>query len=353
MLQKIKLRTLKLSLFKYALDYKGTQETITSVEKTVIFIARHIGDTMAIYPVIRALQSKKASSLILVVNPSSYAALAPLENEGIIFYHIPHERNKRAIIATAQKIKRTYGQVDLCVQAMTRDTTATLIFQRTLKARCNLGLHSPPLKMYVPYVADHALSMLQDHTPAPFCWAQLMKDAGIADVPARFELPIPSDIEESILDQIKTYQPYIALNMDASRPIGSLNEDTAIKLIRYLANKHHYQVLITCSPAGEKKAYRVTQACPSAHIIAAPRSIYHSAAIIKHATLVISPDTSIIHIASAYNRPTLGIYRAELKAWRPLADHNATLITGNDINAIDMSKFKKTLEKLLSNIGMA
>lgn len=347
MLRRNNLKEIKLLLLKNILDYQGTKEISVPVKKAVIFVARHIGDTMAIYPVIRALQAHKASSLILVVNPSSYAALAPLEEEGITFYCIPHERNKRAIIATARKIKHIHGQIDLCIQAMTRDTTATLLFQRILKASSNLGLHSNTLQMYVPHVADHALSMVQSQLPAPFCWAQLMQDAGIAEVQARFELPIPKDIEQSVFNQVKNHQPYIALNMDASRPIGSLNEDAAIRLIKFLSSQYDYQVIITCSPSGEEKASRVEQACPSAHVISALRSIYHSAAIVKHSSIVISPDTSIIHIASAYNRPTLGIYRAELQAWRPLADHNEVLITGDDINAFDIFQFKTIFEKLV------
>ncbi|WP_027704823.1 glycosyltransferase family 9 protein [Zymobacter palmae] len=341
------LRMIKLGLFESLLDYQGLQHVPTTIKSAVIFVARHIGDTMAIYPVVRALQAAKVNSIILVVNPSSYAALAPLKTEGITLHLIDHERNKRAVIAAARKIRRTYGQVDLCVQAMMRNTTATLLFQRTLHAHCNIGLHHCTLHMYVPEVAKQAMAMLATEAPAPFCWAQLMKDAGIADVEARFELPIPQNIERHVRAQIAPYGPYFALNMDASRAIGSLNEETAVRLIQCISDVYGYSVIITCSPSGEEKARRVSQACPSAHIIAPPRSIYHSAAIIKHATAVISPDTSIIHIASAYNRPTLGIYRTEIKAWRPLADHNTVLVTGDDINAIDPAVFARALDEIL------
>lgn len=342
-----RLRKIKQRLFQYLLDYSGEQRLPTHIESAVIFIARHIGDTMATYPIIRALQAANVRTIILVVHPSSYAALAPLEAEGITVYRIPHDRDKRAIIATARQIKRSYGQIDLCVQAMMRDTTATLLFQHFLKARCNLGLHHSSLRMYLPRVAEQATAMIEAQIPAPICWAQLMKDAGIANVVARFELPIPIDIEQSVYTQVAHYGPYIALNMDASQEAGSLQAETAIRLIEEINAAYSYQIVITCSPDGEEKANRVVQACPMAHVIAPPRSIYHSAAIIKHAVLVISPDTSIVHIASAYNRPTIGLYRVEAPAWRPLADQHATLITGSNINDVEISAFTQALQEML------
>lgn len=340
------LRKLKQRVFQRLLDYRGERQLPATINSAVIFVARHIGDTMAVYPAIRALQAAKAHSITIVVNPSSYAALAPLEAEGVHFIHIPHERDKRAAIDAARQIKRSHGKIDLCLQAMMRDTTATLLFQRTLRARCNLGLHHSSLQMYIPHVADTSVAMHDDQVPVPICWAQLMKDANIAEVTPRFELPIPKDIDASIQALIASYRPYIALNLDASQAKRSLSAETAIQLIQTIQAACGYQVIITCAPAGEEKAQRVAQACSSAHVLNAPRSIYHSAAIIKYAAAVISPDTSIVHIASAYNRPTIGMYLTKATAWGPLADRRATLIT-NNINDIDKNAFIKALEEVL------
>lgn len=342
------LKRLKMKFLHNVFDYQGEQQLPPHIHNAVIFIARHIGDTMAVYPAVRALQKAHVNAITIVANPSSYAALAPLAEEGIQFIKIPHERDRKSIKVAAKQIRDTYGQVELCIQAMTRDTTATMLFQHALKARCNLGLHRSPMRMYIPHVATQAIKMMEDLTPAPFCWAQLMEDAGIADVDPCFELPIPEEIEKTTLAQISNLSPYIALNLDSSQAERSLSDATAIQLVEVIHSTYGYPVVIICAPAGENRARRLASSCPSTHVAELPRSIYHSAAIIKHAALVISPDTSIVHIASAYNRPTIGIYRFAAKAWPPLADRHALIITDDDINNIDMSVFKTALDTLLA-----
>ena len=348
---KKKTRALKLRLLETLLDYTAEQHVPMPIQHAVVFIARHIGDTMGVYPVIRALQAAHAASITIVVNSSAYAALSPLEAEGITFYRIPHERDKRAIMAAARHIRRTHGQIDVCIQAMTRDTTATLLFLRTLKARCNMGLHASSLRLYAPHPDSNALSMHNALTPAPLCWAQLMKDMNIAEVDARFELPVPDDIDRSVRAQVEGYGKYVALNLDASDKKRTLTEATAIQIIRAIECHYGYQVVITCAPNGEAKAQRIAQACTSAHVVDGERSIYHSAAIVKYASAVISPDTSIVHIASAYNRPTIGIYRIAVKAWPPLADRRATLVTGEDINTINTNALVQALHDVMSPLA--
>lgn len=49
-------------------------------------------------------------------------------------------------------------------------------------------------------------------------------------------------------------------------------------------------------------------------------SIKRSAAIIKDAYIAITPDTSILHMASAYNTPVVAIYADYKTRWPAMAD---------------------------------
>ncbi|WP_218814422.1 glycosyltransferase family 9 protein [Rickettsiella endosymbiont of Dermanyssus gallinae] len=51
-----------------------------------------------------------------------------------------------------------------------------------------------------------------------------------------------------------------------------------------------------------------------------PKSIFHTVSIISNSDLVISPDTSIVHIAAAFNKPLISIYqdiKDNKKLWGP------------------------------------
>lgn len=58
-------------------------------------------------------------------------------------------------------------------------------------------------------------------------------------------------------------------------------------------------------------------------------TIHHAIAAVSSATLVISPDTSVVHIAAAFNIPIIALYpRVEwnLKKFHPLSDRSAVIL---------------------------
>ncbi len=82
-------------------------------------------------------------------------------------------------------------------------------------------------------------------------------------------------------------------------------------------------------------------------------TIRDSAAIIHHADLVITPDTSIVHIACAYDKPQICVYRDEneLRLWRPLSDKAITLLPksgSRQVNDLDEQEFRQSLKALAS-----
>jgi ADP-heptose:LPS heptosyltransferase len=59
-------------------------------------------------------------------------------------------------------------------------------------------------------------------------------------------------------------------------------------------------------------------------------TILDAAAIIKHMDLVITPDTSIVHIASAFNVPIVSIHEDNLKSYKlfaPKSDNFKTVFS--------------------------
>ncbi len=90
------------------------------------------------------------------------------------------------------------------------------------------------------------------------------------------------------------------------------------------------------------------------------RSINHTGAIIEGADLVITPDTSIVHVASALNKPMVcvypphgGIYGVDHEVWGPL-NENARMIFCKDKKSekdeIDINTFE--IEKLIKYLEM-
>lgn len=72
---------------------------------------------------------------------------------------------------------------------------------------------------------------------------------------------------------------------------------------------------------------------------------------IYHSRLVISPDTAIIHIASAFNTPVIGLYNNvewNLERFKPLSEKNKVLISNNSesINSITPEEVFEAYKRL-------
>ena len=71
--------------------------------------------------------------------------------------------------------------------------------------------------------------------------------------------------------------------------------------------------MIVHGPKGEDKARALVDCYNNVYRLSLPPSIKRSAAIIKDAYIAITPDTSILHMASAYNTPVVAIYADYIK----------------------------------------
>ncbi|REG81963.1 glycosyl transferase family 9 (putative heptosyltransferase) [Marinomonas pollencensis] len=67
-------------------------------------------------------------------------------------------------------------------------------------------------------------------------------------------------------------------------------------------------------------------------------SLDFSLYLLSHCDLCFTPDTSVVHMASALNTPTLAVYRNEMvnyHGWKPLSDNNKTVFYEEMVNEVD------------------
>jgi ADP-heptose:LPS heptosyltransferase len=92
-----------------------------------------------------------------------------------------------------------------------------------------------------------------------------------------------------------------------------------------------------------------------ANVISSPptATIYDVGYLVKNLHMLITPDTSLVHIASCYNTPVLALYRIErdLKKFLPLSDKNEVIVAPDGImNNILPEKVLDSYKILLSKM---
>lgn len=141
--------------------------------------------------------------------------------------------------------------------------------------------------------------------------------------PRRPSVHIPSDAYRAIDPQLLPgNNGIVAINISAGAPIRHWLPEKWEELINVLSRT--YSIAVLCSPRDRGLADEICTMRREARPIRTD-SILEAAAVISHSRAVISPDTSIIHLASELNRPTVGLFPAiESNAilFAPLADRH-------------------------------
>ncbi|MGD2883100.1 glycosyltransferase family 9 protein [Escherichia coli] len=331
-------------------DYKAYNFNIEKTDFVVIHIPDQIGDAMAIFPVIRALELHKIKHLLIVTSTINLEVFNALKLEQtkltLVTMTMQDHATLKEIKDLAKNITLQYGTPDLCIEAMRKKNLKTMIFISQLKAKTNFQVVGLTMKCYSP-LCKNASRMDQNlRTPVPMTWAFMMREAGFPVVRSIYELPLSDDVRE----EMRSLGSYIALNLDGSSQERTFSLSIAENLIAKIQSETDIPIVIVYGPKGEDKARALVDCYNNVYRLSLSPSIKRSAAIIKDAYIAITPDTSILHMASAYNTPVVAIYADYKTRWPAMADVSESVVVGQKIDNISLDEFAKALKSVLARI---
>ncbi|MFA8912471.1 glycosyltransferase family 9 protein [Escherichia coli] len=335
-------------------DYKAYNFNIEKTDFVVIHIPDQIGDAMAIFPVIRALELHKIKHLLIVTSTINLEVFNALKLEQtkltLVTMTMQDHATLKEIKDLAKNITLQYGTPDLCIEAMRKKNLKTMIFISQLKAKKNFQVVGLTMKCYSP-LCKNASRMDQNlRTPVPMTWAFMMREAGFPAVRSIYELPLSDDVLDEVREEMRSLGSYIALNLDGSSQERTFSLSIAENLIAKIQSETDIPIVIVYGPKGEDKARALVDCYNNVYRLSLSPSIKRSAAIIKDAYIAITPDTSILHMASAYNTPVVAIYADYKTRWPAMADVSESVVVGQKIDNISLDEFAKALKSVLARI---
>lgn len=120
-------------------DYKAYNFNIEKTEFVVIHIPDQIGDAMAIFPVIRALELHKIKHLLIVTSTINLEVFNALKLEKtkltLVTMTMQDHATLKEIKDLAKNITQQYGTPDLCIEAMRKKNLKTMIFYQSVKSK--------------------------------------------------------------------------------------------------------------------------------------------------------------------------------------------------------------------------
>ena len=123
-----------------------------------------------------------------------------------------------------------------------------------------------------------------------------------------------------------------------------------------ITNYDSTKVILFTTPKERKRGEKIIENFEkNVYLVPDNLSLIEATALIKYIDILISPDTSLVHIARSFNVNVVGLYSRFMKnflLWKPFGQENGAVVSGNDDNIHDITPdevFEEYL-KLKNNI---
>ncbi len=313
--------------------------------KRVLFLRpEKIGDMVISLPVFDAL--RRAHPQIeqsILASPRNIALISDDPRFAHIFLY------RKNILRDLREVLKMRRETFDCVVDMICDDSVTALFLSQLCApgKPRIGVGKVKFRRYYDFNYDHRMENtghIIQNTLA------LLKAFGLEPVKADpYARPYisPSDLElgrEFVAELRRTgSRPrVIGYNLSAGSPTRIWEESKSVELVRRLVARDDATQIALLTTPGERQRALSIQRQVGSHVAIVPDrlTLLQASAIVAHLDLLISPDTSMIHIARSFHVPVVGLYSRFMKnflLWKPYGQEHGAVLSGNDDNIFDIT----------------
>ncbi|NTW68368.1 MAG: glycosyltransferase family 9 protein [Chlorobiaceae bacterium] len=327
------------------INEKDSNQRFTGeLNSIVILSGEKIGDSILLTPLLRNLRHhfpKLEIHLLCITHTSAE-----------FFKNDPHitaiHEVKKNILTYC--IKTLPKKFDLLFNTKDGLSTNFLLQTALLRARFKVGHQHP----YHERIFSHLIAVdMNTKMVMKHCSLLPVLSLTATGEETRPYLP-PAPISEkmaSFIASIKEGQ-FIGLNISAG---GASRYWTEQKWSDLITTFHTHQFIIFASPGDRGIKERLEQAHNNVTISPPTANIYEVGMLVNKLRLLISPDTSLVHIASCYKTPVIALFPdapVEYARFGPyLTEHELVISPNMQVCDIEVKAVAIALKKLLSTIA--
>lgn len=325
------LRKIRLKIGKSLLDRKSTSAQINFPPKSILFL-RHdgkIGDYVVSSFVFREIKKQSPQTKIGVVCSKKNAYLFEQNPYIDELYFVKTKDIGDYIRCGKQLAKEQYEVViDPTVTLRNRD----LLFLRTINAKNYVGYQKENYRLFnfnIPAQNIHFSEI----------YKQALELVGFKQISTAYDVPYTEKSKQAIQDFLakNNLTSYTAVNFFGAGSARRFNDKTIKSLLDNLTSNTMYIVLLTY-PGVTEKLKLVAQEYNNVFIYEKTQTVFDTIELIRNASLVISPDTAIVHIAAGFSKPLIAFYSQDQENfyhWQP-----------NNVAPTHILRFNKSVNEL-------
>jgi len=251
-----------------------------------------------------------------------------------------YEYDKKNIGALARKIENEKYDILVDFSVMLRVRDMKLI--SLCKARYNFGVNREEWKLFdvsIPFSFQEHISNL---------YIIFLKKIGIPKVERGYEL---------FFTDVKKKEEYMVLNPYAASHNRSFQKDMILKIAKRILSYPTIQIYLMGEKSKEKELMELAKILGNRAHPLVSKEISEIFPIIKNSCFVLTPDTSIVHIAVALQKDMIAVYRKDREGefnsvvWGPNSEKAHVLYSDerdvNDWKTENWECLEQILEKIL------
>jgi len=318
-----------------------------------------IGDMIISLPVFENLKKEYPQiKLSLCCSPRNYGIVKNDPRFDKIFLY---RKNIFKDIATVLAMRRE--NYDAVVDMISNDSVTNLFLARfSVKNKPRIGVQKLKYRDYYDYSYYHRLDDMRHIIRNTL---ELLEAFGLDSEKADgFAPPYVEDktrmMAEVFLDGLKAKEPNrlnIGYNLSVGNPTRIWDKDKSRRLMDKIleSGQGNYRVIVLTAPPDRTRGDELAGHFQKDMVQVPPGlNLTAVSAIISRLDLLITPDTSLVHIARSFKVPVVGLYPKPVKnflLWHPYQQKEGAVLSGNNDNIFDITveQVFETFVKVVNN----
>ena len=307
--------------------------------KKILFIRYDgkIGDYIVSSFVYREIKKQRPDIQIDVVGINKNEALF-LKNKNVDNFYKLKKTKYRYMYSLAKKLKKE--NYDVLIDPTEVLKNKDLFFIGEINPKINFGYAKEKYKIFNKNIRKN-----EEHIT--IIYKKILEELGFKNVDTTYDIPIDKSAEENIeiFFKKKDIKKGIAVNLFGAKKSTKFSFEKSLELLKIvLEQRKDYKIILLHSPMEKEILEKLLIEINNENLIYynESKTIFDSISIIKRVDLIISPDTSIVHISEGLKKKTIAFYTSnnnDFIKWK-INDTNE-IIRCDNINNINL----KILEK--------
>jgi ADP-heptose:LPS heptosyltransferase len=314
-----------------------------------------IGDVLISTPIFASIKRHYPDAILdVLLSANNYFVL---ENDPLIHKRWIYYKSISKIIRLIKEIRRE--KYDYVIDMMDNPSVTATLLCIFAGGRVNVGLLKD--NNYAYDIAVPMLSRKDTHIVDRI--SQLLTafeiDPNSEELKVRYFISNESDkfIDKFLVDNKLTNKNLVGINISAGGTARFWGIENYRRLLCSIIEKHpELAAIVLFKPTDIEKAKMIVKSIDNALLSPLTETFDQFAALIKRISLLVSPDTSAIHLASAFGIPSVVLYvqtSKSLRIWEPYNVDYETLVTdSDDLSSIPFQAVLSAFERMLNRIQL-